>query len=134
MLNVPNGREPLKQFLLHIIFNAALWIKAEKVVSHISVKMNTCAHVFIHCQVQLYLYTHIALHYGAELTGDSGWDLKEFITVQHLLYIIRKYYSYLQDNNADESHNNLCNEVRPYLILTIKQFVTRVSSILYIYT
>lgn len=77
-------------------------------------------------QVQLFLYTHIALHYGMEPCGDSGWDLKEFITVQHLLYIIRKYYSYSEDD-TDESHSNLCAEVRPYLILTIKQFITRVS-------
>ena len=73
------------------------------------------------------MYTHIALHYGAEPQSDSRSDLKEFITVQHLLYIIRKYYSYLEDD-TDLSHNELCNEVRPYLILTIKQFVTRVST------
>lgn len=73
----------------------------------------------------MFLYTHIALNYGMEPTSDSGWDLKEFITVQHLLYIIRKYYSHRDD--ADETHSSLCAEVRPYLILTIKQFVTRVS-------
>ena len=77
----------------------------------------------------MFLYTHIALHYGMEPHGDSGWDLKEFITVQHLLYIIRKYYSY-PEVDADESHSDLCFEVRPYLILTIKQFVTRVSYLL----
>ena len=79
-------------------------------------------------QVQLFLYTHIALHYGMEPCGDGGWDLKEFITVQHLLYIIRKYYSYSEDVADNKSHNNLCAEVRPYLILTIKQFITRVSN------
>lgn len=82
--------------------------------------------VYILPQVQLFLYTHIALNYGTEPHGDSGWDLKEFITVQHLLFIIRKYYSYLEDCD-DECHSDLCAEIRPYLILTIKQFVTRVS-------
>lgn len=82
-------------------------------------------------QVQLFLYTHIALHYGTEPYSNSGWDLKEFISVQHLLYIIRKYYSYLEDN-ADKDHNDLCAEIRPYLILTIKQFVTRVSNYIYV--
>ena len=33
LLKVPNGKEPLKQFLVHIIFNAALWIKAKTNVS-----------------------------------------------------------------------------------------------------
>lgn len=41
LLNVPNGKEPLKQFLLHIIFNAALWIKAKKNVSCFSVSACT---------------------------------------------------------------------------------------------
>jgi len=88
--------------------------------------MHLYIYVHMYYQVQLFLYTHIALHYGMEQHSDSGWDLKEFITVQHLLYIIRKYYSYLEDD-ANEIHNKLCTEVRPYLILTIKQFVTRVS-------
>ena len=33
LLKVPNGKEPLKQFLVHIIFNAALWVKAKTNVS-----------------------------------------------------------------------------------------------------
>ena len=76
-------------------------------------------------QVQLLLYTHIALHYGME--PDNGWDLRELITVQQIVYIIRKYYSYLEDVDTDKTHEELCSEIRPYLILTIKQFVTRVS-------
>lgn len=77
-------------------------------------------------QVQLMLYTHVALHYGMEPQSDNGWDLRELITVQHIVHIIRKYYSYLEDN-TDEVHIELCADIRPYLILTIKQFVTRVS-------
>ncbi|XP_065885731.1 neurobeachin-like isoform X3 [Dysidea avara] len=110
LFSIPNGKEPLKQLLLHVIFNAALWIKAEK-------------------NVQLLLYTHIALNYGMEPHSDSGWDLRELITVQHIVYIIRKYYSYLEEADTDGNHVELCTEIRPYLILTIKQFVTRKKGI-----
>jgi len=91
---------------MHIVFSA---------VSHVSL------------QVQLLLYTHIALHYGMEPHSDSGWDLRELITVQQIVYIIRKYYNYLEDVDTDKTHVELCSEIRPYLILIIKQFVTRVS-------
>ena len=52
--------------------------------------------------------------------GMSGLDLRECVGVSQLLFILREYYG-LTGEGA-EVHA----EVRPYLLLIVKEFVTKV--------
>ena len=72
-------------------------------------------------QVQLQLYSQVATEFSMHPLGTSGLDLREFVGVSQLLFILREYYGLTEE--GAEVHA----KVRPYLLLIVKNFVTKVS-------
>lgn len=51
--------------------------------------------------------------------GSTDLDLREIITVSYLMYVLKEHYSLVDgDSNI---------EIRQYILLIVKQFMTRVS-------
>lgn len=73
-------------------------------------------------QVQTSLYSQLAAEFSTKPLGNTGVYLRELVGVAQLLFILREYYSLTGDAESVQKHS----EVRPYLLLIIKQFVTKV--------
>lgn len=73
-------------------------------------------------QVQTSLYSQLAAEFSTKPLGTTGVHLRELVGVAQLLFILREYYSLTGDAESVQKHS----EVRPYLLLIIKQFVTKV--------
>ena len=78
---------------------------------------------FINPQVQIHLYSQLATEFSMKPLGNTGLNLQELVGVPQLIFILQEYYSL----TASEGHP----EVRPYLLLIVKEFVTKVLSGLY---
>ena len=50
--------------------------------------------------------------------GSTQLDLREIATVSYLMYVLREHYSLVTNKDSQE--------IRPYLLLIVKQFTTRV--------
>ena len=70
-------------------------------------------------QVQIYLYSQLATEFCMQRLGKTSLDLRDVIGVSYLMYVLKEYYSL----KVDQRHE----EIRPYLILIVKQCVTKVS-------
>ena len=78
-------------------------------------------------QVQTSLYSQLATEFSVKPLGKTGVHLREFVGVAQLMFILREYYSLTGDGESVEK----CSKVRPYLLLIVKQFVTKVLESLY---
>ena len=76
---------------------------------------------FFPTQVQAYLYSHIATELGTKPLGRSGLLLQDLVTVPHLLFTLREHYSVVGGAGGRA-------QIRPYIILIIKEFVLTVST------
>ena len=76
-------------------------------------------------QVQIFLYSHLATEFSIKPLGGSGLLLRDIIAVPQLLFILKEHYSLV----AVEGEDHLLTtreQVRPYLLLIIKEFITKV--------
>ena len=80
-------------------------------------------HRILFPQVQTSLYSQLATELSTKPLGIKGVYLRELVGVAQLLFILREYYSLTGDAESILKHS----EVRPYLLLIIKQFVTKVQ-------
>ena len=78
-----------------------------------------CFLLYVSSQVQIYLYSQLATEFCMQRLGNTSLDLRDVIGVSYLMYVLKEYYSL----EVDQRHE----EIRPYLILIVKQFVTKVS-------
>ena len=77
-------------------------------------------------QVQVHLYTQLAAEFCVGSLGTSGLVLRDLAGVEQLLFSLREYYSVLGGRERET-----IVEVRSYLLLIVKQFITTVSRLNY---
>lgn len=75
-------------------------------------------------QVQTYLYSHLATEFSAGTLGKTGLALHELVGVGQLLFILKEHYSLVGGARGDGEDRS---KVRAYLILIIKEFITKVT-------
>lgn len=65
------------------------------------------------------LYSRLATEFSIEPIGDTGLYLRDLVGTGQLLFIIREFYN-LEGGMEEENH------IRPYLLLVIKAYLTKV--------
>lgn len=73
-------------------------------------------------QVQIQLFSHLAAECCVGPLGTSGLVLRDMAGVEQLLFSLREHYSVV-----GEKEKGKVKEVRSYLLLVLKQFITTVS-------
>lgn len=58
--------------------------------------------------------------------GTTSIDLRDVIGVSQLMFILKEYYGL-----ASKEEKRANGDIRPYILLMIKQFVTKVSCLKY---
>ena len=76
--------------------------------------------------MQIQLYSHLAAEFCVGPLGTSGLMLRDVGGVEHLLFSLREYYSLVPAAAGEEGRKKMA-EVRSYILLVVKQFVTAVS-------
>ena len=69
-------------------------------------------------QVQIHLYSHLAAEFCSGSLGSSDVCLRDMAAVEQLLLSLREHYG-----SSGEGRE----EVRSYILLVIKQFITTVT-------
>ena len=78
-------------------------------------------HVFNDTQVQIQLYSQVAAEFCLHKLGSTPLDLRTLIGVPFLMFVLKEHYSVTQ-----KPHNST---IRPYILLIVKQFVSRVREL-----
>ena len=78
--------------------------------------------------MQIQLYSHLAAEFCVGPLGTSGLMLRDVGGVEYLLFSLREYYSLVPagEGEGEEGRKKMA-EVRSYILLVVKQFVTAVS-------
>jgi len=120
-MDAPGGRDLLAQLIQCLLFSTDLWINASGNVSPDNTQHNyICVHDNELSQVQSYLYSHLAIEFGNKPLGKSGLLLRDLLSVPQLLFALREHYNVTV---CEEDKRN----VRPYILLLVKEFVLTVS-------
>ena len=85
--------------------------------------------VIFFVQVQIQLYSRLAAEFcGGRLGSSSGVVLREEVGVAHLLFSLREYYGVAGGNEGEEGEREKREEVRSYILLLVRKFVSTVCS------
>ena len=77
-------------------------------------------------QVQIQLYSRLAAEFcRGRLGSSSGVALREEVGVTHLLFSLREYYGVAGGNEGERERRE---EVRSYILLLVRKFVSTVCS------
>lgn len=69
------------------------------------------------------LYSRLATELGIEPIGTTGVYLRDLVDTDQLLFIIREYY------NLEGEQSKVHKQVRPYLLLIMKAYLTKVREV-----
>ena len=67
------------------------------------------------------LYSRIATEFSIEPLGGTGLYLRSLVNTDQILFILREYYG-LEGEDVE-----MCRCVRPYLLLIIQAYLTKVE-------
>lgn len=75
------------------------------------------------------LYSRLATEFSIEpIEGLGGVYLRDLVDTDQLLFIIREYYN-LEGEQGEEEREELHKYLRPYLLLILKAYFTKVCLI-----
>lgn len=80
-------------------------------------------------QVQVQLYSRLATDFSIEpIPGTGGMYLRDLVDTDQLLFVIREYYD-LEGEKGEEEREELHKDLRPYLLLILKAYFTKVLGV-----
>ena len=68
----------------------------------------------------MHLYSHLAAEFCTGALGTSGLVLRDMVGVEQLLLSLREHYSVVGEKKKME-------EIRSYVLLVVKKFITMVG-------